>query len=457
MVMFFGLCNSPATFQAMMDSIFKDYISEAWLIDFIDDLLIFADTKEELHLKTLKVLQRLRENDLYLKPEKAEFCQTKLSFLGMIIEEGKISMDPSKLKGIRDWPTPTSVKEVRQFLGFGNFYRKFIYHYSQITRPLNNLLRKAANFEWNILCDKAFEELKAKFTKEPVLLMPDMTRPFRIEADASKYASGAVLTQEDPNGKRHPCAFISKTFSPTEQNYPIYDRELLAVLRALREWRHYVIGSPHTTTILSDHQNLLYYQKPQNLKPRQARWSLEMSEYDIKLIHTPGQKMIQSDALSRRPDLMVDNNENDNLTMLPENLFIRLIDEDLSERIQTATNNDNTAQNIINLLRDTDNPLTKTIPDWEIVGTQLFKDKKQYILKNTDLRQEIVKMFHDTPMTGHPGQLETFNQVAQFYWWPRMRTWIKKYVNGCIECQQFKIKRRPTIAPLSPIEGPKSN
>ena len=128
-------------------------------------------------------------------------------------------------------------------------------------------------------------------------MMPDQTKPFQIECDASKYASGAVLTQNDGNGNRHPCAFISKTFSETERKYEIYDRELLAII--LKEWRHYIQGSPHTTLILSDHKNLTYYQEAQKLNQRQAQWSLYLSEFDVKLVHTPGHKMIQSDALSR--------------------------------------------------------------------------------------------------------------------------------------------------------------
>ena len=152
MVMFFVPCNSPVTFQNMMDHIFMDYIDEDWLIDFINDLLIFAETKEQLKDQTLKVLKQLKENDLFLKPEKAEFCQTRIYFLGMIIEQGKISMDPTKLNGIRDWPAPTSLKEVQQFLGFGNFYRKFIWKYLHIIRPLNDLLKKMSLFNLSPKC-----------------------------------------------------------------------------------------------------------------------------------------------------------------------------------------------------------------------------------------------------------------------------------------------------------------
>ena len=131
--------------------------------------------------------------------------------------------------------------------------------HSSIAKPLNDLLKKDQKFEWTMDCQKASEELKKCFIEEPVLTMPDHTRPFQIECDASKYASGAILTQLDSNGDRHPCAYISKTFSPAERNYKIYDRELLAIIRALEEWRHYIQGSPHTTTILSDHKNLTYY------------------------------------------------------------------------------------------------------------------------------------------------------------------------------------------------------
>ena len=140
--MFFGMCNSPATFQAMMDSIFGDLIEKCMVIIYMDDIFLFAKTPEELEDNTKRVLQRLQENDLFLKPKKCEFCKTKVEWLGMIIEEGKISMDPGKLKGISEWPNPETVKQTRGFLGFGNFYRRFIRHFSEIAKPLNDLLKK---------------------------------------------------------------------------------------------------------------------------------------------------------------------------------------------------------------------------------------------------------------------------------------------------------------------------
>jgi len=141
-VMFFGLCNSPATFQAMMDHIFEDQVHEGWVIIYMDDILIFSKDKKTLEERTKRILQRLRKNDLYLKPKKCFFCLERVEYLGMIVEEGKLSMDQAKLKGIRDWPTPTTVKKVRSFLGFRNFYRRFIKKYSEVARPLNQLLEK---------------------------------------------------------------------------------------------------------------------------------------------------------------------------------------------------------------------------------------------------------------------------------------------------------------------------
>jgi hypothetical protein len=150
-------------------------------------------------------------------------------------------------------------------LGFGNYYRRFIHGYGNLTRPLNDLLKKEERFEWTPEQQEAFDTLKKRFTEAPVLQMPDSSKPFVLETDASKYASGAVLQQQDINGDWHPCGYLSKSFNKTERNYDIWDRELLAVIRALEEWRHYLQGLPHKVTLLSDHQNLAFFKKPQKL------------------------------------------------------------------------------------------------------------------------------------------------------------------------------------------------
>ena len=263
--MFFGMCNSPATFQSMMDSIFVEEIEEGVTIVYMDDILIYATTLELLEKYTKRVLQKLRDHDLFLKANKCEFNKTKMEYLGLVVEEGKISTDPVKVKGFADWPIPTCVKDVQSFLGFGNFYRKFIPGFLTLAAPLNALLKKEAPFHWTKEAQRSSNSFKQRLTSSLVLMMLDQTRPFQIECDASKYASGAVLTQQDNNGDRHPMAFLSKTFSETERNYEIYDRELLAIIRALEEWRHYIQGSGHMTIIYSDHQNLTYFRAAQKL------------------------------------------------------------------------------------------------------------------------------------------------------------------------------------------------
>jgi RNase H-like domain found in reverse transcriptase/Reverse transcriptase (RNA-dependent DNA polymerase) len=270
-MMFFGMCNSLATFQAMMDDIFMTMIDNRLIIVYMDDILIFANMKGELERITKLVLEKLWEHDLFLKAKKCEFCQTRIEYLGMIIKEGKISMDAVKLGGIRDWPVPTTLKQIHSFLGFGNFYRKFIFHYSELAQPLNDLMKKDKKFEWTTECQEAFDTMRKRFTEELVLLMPDQSKPFQIESDASKVATGTVLTQLDSNGDRHPVAFLSKTFSETKRKYEIYDQELPGIIRALKEWRHYIQGSGHTTIVYSDHKDLMYFQTAQKLNYRQAR------------------------------------------------------------------------------------------------------------------------------------------------------------------------------------------
>jgi RNase H-like domain found in reverse transcriptase/Reverse transcriptase (RNA-dependent DNA polymerase) len=415
-VMFFGMCNSPATFQAMMDDVFMTMIEERLVIVYMDDILIFANTKDELKRITRRVLEKLRENDLFLKAKKCEFGKTKVEYLGMVIEEGRISMDPVKLGGIKDWPVPTTVKQVRSFLGFGNFYRKFISHYSDLARPLNDLTKKDKKFEWTPECQSSFDTLKKRFTEEPVLMMPDQSKPFQIESDASKVATGAVLTQLDSNGDRHPVAFMSKTFSDTERKYEIYDRELLGIIRALKEWRHYIQGSGHTTVVFSDHKNLTYFRTAQKLNDRQSRWSLYLSGFDIKLIHLLGMKMIQSDALSRRPDHGLDEQETEETTMLPEGMFVNLLDLDLQQRILNGTEFDIDVKDAVEtILQDGPTALRNSLEDWkleEIDGKQtIFYKGKNYIPKDQELRRDIVRMYHDHETAGHPGELETYNSI----------------------------------------------
>jgi hypothetical protein len=269
--MFFGMTNSPVTLQSMMNDYFADYITQGWVLIYIDDILILSKNPEHHHERTMKVLMRLKEKDLFFKPEKCAFNVSEVEYLGFIVKPNEISMDPTKLAGIRDWIPPKNVKGVRSFLGFGNFYRRFIGNYAAIAKPMNELTKKTKVFEWSQECQTAFDNLKKKFLEKPVLVVPNPSEPFYVESDASKWATGAVLRQRDMNGDLKPCGYISHSFTPTERNYDIYDRELLGIIRALETWRHFLEESPHPVTVFSDHKNLTYFKEARKLNRRQAR------------------------------------------------------------------------------------------------------------------------------------------------------------------------------------------
>ncbi len=262
-VMFFGLTNSPATFQWMMNNIFHDLIGEGKVTIYLDDILIFSKDLKEHRELAQRVLQRLQENKLFLKAKKCEFEVLETEYLGVIISENSIHMDPVKIAGIAEWPTPTKKRELQSFLGFTNFYRKFIKNYSKVVKVLTTLTGNA-EWKWGTAQDQAFAELKRRMAEDVILAIPNETDPFMVEADTSKGAVSMVLSQKQ-NGKWHPVAFMSKSLSATERNYEIYDKELLAIMLALDEWRHYLMGTAVDVEIWTDHQNLQYFQKPQKL------------------------------------------------------------------------------------------------------------------------------------------------------------------------------------------------
>jgi len=263
-VIFFSLCNSPSTFQNMMNNIFKNEINEGWLLIYMDDILIFTNDHSKMEEYMKRVLQKLHDNDLFLNLNKYVFDVTEVEYLGLIIKENEIAMEPTKLARIADWPASTAVKQVQSFLRFANFYRRFIGKFADISLPLTALTKKDLTWNWTTECQDTFDTLKRKFQEAPILLMPDNKKPFILETDASKWAPGGVLWQQDINGDWHPCRFISYTFNPTERNYKIYDWELLSIIQGLETWHHYLHRSPSHTVILLDHKISHTSKRPRN-------------------------------------------------------------------------------------------------------------------------------------------------------------------------------------------------
>ena len=271
MVMYFGLTNSPATFQTMMDHIFRPLINRHALCGtvihiYMDDIIIGTSSTITDHIAAVHdTLDLLTAHDLFIKLSKCHFHVPIVNYLGVILEKGVTRMDLVKISGIKDWPMPTKVKDVRSFLGFCNFYHQFIRGFAHLARPLNLLTRKNTAWQWGQQEQAAFEALKECITSEPILAQPDLTAQFLLEVDASGYVVGAVLLQSKEDRKLHPIEYYSSTLNEAERNYDIYDLELLAIVKALEHWHAYLVGSPHKIKVFSDHMNLQYWRQPQKI------------------------------------------------------------------------------------------------------------------------------------------------------------------------------------------------
>ncbi len=250
----------------------------------------------------------LEENDLYLKPEKCAFEQKEIDYLGVIVGQGTLKMDPKKIQGVADWSPPTTVTETCQFLGFTGYYRYFIPNYSKIAQPLLDLMKKTTPWHWDRPQAEVFKTLKTLMCRKPVLLQPNFTKRFYLQTNASTYGMGAILSQaagpddtplpKNSKPKLHPLAYYSATLSPAERNYDIYERELLAMMKSLAHWRHYLGWTKFPFIILTDHTNLQYWKAPKNLNRRTARWHADLQEYNFEIHYIPGKTNTGPDILS---------------------------------------------------------------------------------------------------------------------------------------------------------------
>ncbi len=360
-------------------------------------------------------------------------------------------MDPIKIAGIAEWPTPTKKRELQSFLGFTNFYQKFIKNYSKVVKALT-ALTGLAPWKWTSAQDAAFAELKRCMAEDVILAIPNEKDPFMVEADASEGAIGAVLSQKQ-NGKWHPVVFMSKSLSATERNYEIYDKELLTIMLALNEWHHYLMGAAVDVEIWTDHQNLQYFQKPQKLNRRQARWVTELAEYHFALHHKLGTLNKKADLLSRRNDHDQGKDDNGDIVVLQPMHFRALIMPTTNEvhmKVEEATRQEELWDEGIKTSLAHERGVSRE-------GGLLKYDGHVYVPCNHALQGKIIAQFHDHVSAGHPGIEKTKELVLREYWWPKMKKAVKAYVKGCEVCQRTKSSTQPKAAPLNPNaipEGP---
>jgi hypothetical protein len=340
------------------------------------------------------------------------------------------------------------VKGIREFLGFTNFYRRFIKNYGKIAAPLTDLTKKDVTFEWTKKAEEAFQQIKDEILREPILADADPERPYEVETDASDYALGGQLGQRDKEGRLHPIAFFSKKLHGPELNYQVHDKELMAIIEACKEWRHYLSGAKHQVTVYTDHKNLTYFTTSKELNKRQIRWAEFLSEFDLKIVYIKGSENGRADALSRREDHQQQ--------MTPEALSIFRQDQDgnlqQASRQLGATYRIRENDNWIKELRKAQQKEKPTGKDFRQQGR--FIEYRQRIYVPKELQQELVKRIHEAPAHGHQGIARTYQRIRQNYDWPGMRSTVQKVIQECDICAKSKAARHKPYGELQPLPVP---
>ena len=487
----FGMKNAPAVFQREMQRVLKDRLGKGVLV-FIDDILIYTKTVEEHEEMVEWVLQRLSDEGYYANPDKCEFFQREVSFLGHVVSERGVAVQQHKVRAVNEWPVPENKKQVRAFLGLTGYYHKFIPRYSEIALPLTNLTKDAVAFSWGAAEQRAFIRLKEKLTTADVLVHPNALKQYRLHTDASGYAVAAVLSQEQDDGTIRPIAYHSRKMSPAETRYPVHDQELLAIVRAVEEWRCYLEGSPHPILILTDHRGLEWISTKSELTGRQARWVEQLAELSYEVRWVPGQDNAVADALSRRVDL--------------ETQVAKDVEEDRKAELAPPTSE---AGSVIptpaagglpqsaQLARPRLHiqlgalPVVATAPVWQTTIHALpFKEKLQraaaedewytrmmeksdpddgllrgdgllwtsdgrvYVPDDVGCRNDLLHEVHDSPTGGHLGQRKTLAKLQSLCFWPGMSKDVEDYVRGCVRCAQVKPSQQPPAGLLHPLPIP---
>ncbi|KAF7358286.1 hypothetical protein MVEN_00877900 [Mycena venus] len=297
-----GLTNAPAAFQRFLNSIFANLL-DVNVIVYLDDILVYSDDPSQHMAHVREVLRWLREAGLYCKLPKCEFTVTTCEYLGYILLPDGFRMVPEKISAVLDWPVPRKIKDIQSFLGFYNFYCRFIWNYSDITIPLTRLTQSNVLWDWSATCQKAFNTLKKAFTEAPVLSHWIPGRQITVETNASDYAITSILSITGDDGDIHPVAFRSRSLGPSELDYDTHDKELLVIFNAFMQWRHYLEGSTLPIDVVMDHKNLKYFATTKVLTRRQVRWSEYLCHFNMVIRFRPGKLGGKPNALTRRWDV----------------------------------------------------------------------------------------------------------------------------------------------------------
>ncbi|XP_057453401.1 uncharacterized protein LOC130745246 [Lotus japonicus] len=415
-VMPFSLTNAPSAFQGAMNAMFAPYLRKSVLI-FFDDILVYSATIEG-HVQHLReVFEVLKKHSFYVKKSKCAFFTPVIEYLGHFISASGVATDPTKIKVIQEWPEPTTIKQLRGFLGLTCYYRRFIKGYSIMASPLTDLLKKDG-FLWSVAAADAFLKLKNALVTAPVLAIPDMQKPFTVETDASSTGIGAVLLQD-----HHPVAFLSKVLSPRNRLLSVYDREFLALVHAVTKWHQYLAIQPFT--ILTDQQSLKFLLEQRLSTPAQYRWVTKLMGLSYVIQYKKGKENVVADALSRAS----------------HGELLQLSVSSISSELWALLTQAYAADDALKLLISQVLAQPQLHTHYSVVDGLLFRKHRLVVPNDAQVRTLILEWLHSSHQGGHSGIRATMVRIKSFFYWKGLSKDVAAFIQSCETCLRCKYER----------------